>query len=355
MISRLFKYITMIISSPYFLVLYVRHLFYDIGLFKSKKNKGVITIAIGNLNVGGSGKTPMTKYIFNLLQSEYNVVVLSRGYGRKSKGFFEVEGYADAETYGDEALEIKKSTKGQVYVCEDRYDGIEEIKKRNPTVDIVILDDALQHRKLQTDIKILLSIYDAPYYNDQLLPFGQLRDIKMAAAYADFLITTKTPLEVTAPDEEELHHHTPFQYGETAFYSQLVYGNIVNPESNELLNNLNDCYILGVSAIANPYIFQNKIKSLNPLDYDYYKKMDHSYFTENDCKKIDLLLSKSEADKALVLCTEKDYDKLYFAKKKYGCNFDIYILPVSVNIAFDKDTFFEEALIDLIRKNQNIG
>lgn len=354
MISRLFKYITMIISLPYFLVLYVRHLFYDIGLFKSKKNVGVVTIAIGNLNVGGSGKTPMTKYIFNLLRSNFNVAILSRGYGRKSKGFFEVLDSGDAETYGDEALEIKKSTRAKVYVCEDRYDGIENIKKLEPSVDIVLLDDALQHRKLKTDIKILLSLYEAPYYNDQLLPFGQLRDIKMAAAYADFLITTKTPLEITAPDEVEIHHHTPFQYGETAYYSQLVYGNITNPENNQSLNDIDDCFVLGVSAIANPHVFQNKIKSLTPWAYDFYKKIDHSFFTENDCKKIEALLLNSEGHKALVLCTEKDYDKLYFAKKKYGCNFDIYILPVSVNIAFDKDAFFEEALIDLIRKNQNI-
>lgn len=349
MISGPLKYITMLISLPYFVVLYLRHALYDTGIFKSTHFPNVITVAIGNLNVGGSGKTPFTKFLFNSLSQKYNVVILSRGYGRKSKGFFEVTTHGDVEKFGDEALEIKQATGADFFVCESRVEGVAEILKRLPSTQIILLDDALQHRKLRTDIKILLSTFQLPYYKDQLIPFGTLRDIRHAAAYSDLLVITKSPSEILEENILDLHHHVPFQYGEDAFYSQIHYLPIVNPETQEELSFIDNLFLLGVSAIANPKLFQGKLKESHP-NVEFYKKLDHSYFTKSDCQNIQSILDNHSSKLTRVVCTEKDYNKLNFAKRKYGCNFDIYILPISVNIGFGKETFFEESLENLIQK-----
>jgi tetraacyldisaccharide 4'-kinase len=349
MITGPFKYITMLFSLPYFLVLYIRHALYDTGVLKSTHFPEITTIVVGNLNVGGSGKTPFTKFLFSHLKASNNVVILSRGYGRKSKGFFEVTSDGSVEQFGDEALELKQATGANIFVCESRVEGIKEIIKRLPSTKIILLDDALQHRKLQSDIKILLSTFDLPYYKDQLLPFGTLRDIKQAAAYADILVMTKSPKTIQESDIIDMHHHAPFQYGETAFYSQITYLPVINPETQKKLTDANNLFVVGVSAIAKPKFFNNQLRELFN-DIDFYKKLDHSYFTESDCKNIVSILDKTDKENTAVVCTEKDYNKLNFAKRKYGCNFDLYILPISVDIAFDKEPFFLEALEELIPK-----
>jgi tetraacyldisaccharide 4'-kinase len=349
MISGPFKYITMLISLPYFLVLYLRHALYDFGILKSTHFPELTTIVIGNLNVGGSGKTPFTKFLFKHLNTSHEVAILSRGYGRKSKGFFEVSHDGTVEQFGDEALEIKQATGAKTFVCESRVDGIAQIKNLLPEIQIILLDDALQHRKLKSDIKILLSTFDRPYYNDQLMPFGTLRDLKMAAAYTDMLVITKSPQKITDSHITDLHHKAPFQYGENAFHSQIEYLPIVNPKTNEILDNSDGLFVLGVSAIAKPKFFNEHLKTLY-RHTDFYKKLDHSYFNDSDCKQINAILAKSQAKNKIVVCTEKDYNKLNFAKTKYGCNFDLYILPISVNIAFGKESFFIETLEELIQK-----
>lgn len=351
MISGPLKYITMLISLPYFLVLYIRHALFDFGLLKSNYFSEITTIAIGNLNVGGSGKTPFTKYIYRQLSQHYNVAILSRGYGRKSKGFFEVEANGSVEEFGDEALEIKQATGAKVFVCESRVEGIKEILKRCDNIQIVLLDDALQHRKLATDIKILLSSFDLPYYHDQLIPFGTLRDIKQAAAYTDMLVISKSPDNIEQNHIDELQHRAPFQYGENAFFSQIKYLPIIDPTNKERLTNEANLFVLGVSAIAKPKFFQDKLQSMY-RHTEFYKKLDHSYFSETDCRKIEAILNESQASKAVVVCTEKDYNKLNFAKRKYGCNFELYILPISVEIAFKKEAFFLETLKALIPKER---
>ncbi len=349
MITGPFKYITMLFSLPYFFVLYIRHALYDTGVLKSTHFPQVTTIVIGNLNIGGSGKTPFTKFLYQHLNVANNVVILSRGYGRKSKGFFEVTSDGSVEQFGDEALELKQATGANIFVCESRVDGIREILNRLPSTTIILLDDALQHRKLKSDIKILLSTYDLPYYKDQLLPFGTLRDIKQAAAYADILVVSKSPNVIQDSDIVNLHHNAPFQYGESAFFSQIKYLPVINPESRKILLDAKNLFVVGVSAIAKPKFFNQKLGELFS-DTEFYKKLDHSYFTESDCKNIVAILDESDKENTAVVCTEKDYNKLNFAKRKYGCNFDLYILPISVNIAFDKEQFFIEALEELIPK-----
>lgn len=353
MLSAPVKYIIKLISAPYALVLYLRHCLYDAKVLKSYKVNGVICIAVGNLSVGGSGKTPMVKFLNKIISQKRTVAILSRGYGRKSKGFYEVNSN-DVEKFGDEALEIQMATNARVFVCEDRVNGANQIKKLYPEVDIILLDDALQHRRLNSDIKILLTTFQKPYYQDVLLPFGTLRDITFAAAYADFIIISKTPKTLPEPSHIQLEHEVPFQYGETAFYSSIIYNDITNPINNKKIDYANQYHIIGVSALANPKLFNDYLANIG-LTYDSLSKPDHHFYNEIDCLKIQKIWNESTFEKKAVVCTEKDFEKLNLAKTKYGCNFDLYTLPISIEIRYGKTDIFAEKLLDLIKEKENIA
>jgi tetraacyldisaccharide 4'-kinase len=184
--------------SPYAWVLGVRHFLYDTGIIPSREFPQVPIICVGNLAAGGTGKTPMTEYLVELLlQNGKRPMVLSRGYGRKTKGFHYVEPHGEAGAHllwGDEPLQIKYRFPGVVVaVCEDRVAGVERLLADYPEDPWILLDDAMQHRRLKPSKTILMSNYNRPYWKDRLLPFGRLRDLPSAARRADCLVLTHCP------------------------------------------------------------------------------------------------------------------------------------------------------------------
>ena len=271
------------LSAIYWLITAVRNWCYDIGIFKST-SFDIPVISVGNLAVGGSGKTPMVEYLIRELKDEYTIAILSRGYGRKTKGFRWVESnHSFAET-GDEPLQIKtKFEHIAVAVCEDRVDGVKRILADKPETNLILLDDAFQHRAIKPSIQILLSTYSNPFYKDWLMPSGRLRERRKGAARADALMFTKCPENC-----DKLSWNS-----KPIFYSRIEYPQV------PILGN-----VFGFSALANNSIFESHLKKSYTL-IGFQKYSDHYSFTQKD---IDLLLKK--ANGATLVCTEKDWIKV---------------------------------------------
>lgn len=313
------------LSAIYWLVSSVRNWCYDRGVFKST-SFDIPIISVGNLAVGGSGKTPMVEYLIRELKDEYNIATLSRGYGRKTKGFLWVKSDLSPSETGDEPLQIK--TKFQdiaVAVCEDRVAGVKRILDEKPETNLILLDDAFQHRAVRPSIQILLSTYSEPYFQDYLMPTGRLRESRKGANRANATIYTKCPAD-----------YKPIQYGkEPIFYSTIKYTEV---EINGP--------IFGFSGLAKNEIFTKHLSYHYDLKgFKGYK--DHHLFTQKDLEDL-----KKQADGAILVCTEKDWMKV---KQLRGSE---QIRHVCITNKIEGDTDFMSWLkheINLERAFDNIG
>ncbi len=268
---------------PYLAATTLRNLFYDIGIFKSTSFE-IPILSVGNLAVGGSGKTPLVEFLIRELKNEYTIAVLSRGYGRKTRGFVWVETNLSPEKTGDEPLQIKtKYSDIAIAVCEDRVAGAKRILAEKPEINLIILDDAFQHRAIKPSLQLLLSVYSKPFYSDLLLPAGSLREQRNGAQRADAIIFTKCT-----------DHYTPLSWkNKTIFYSKIVYQ---NPTV--------DKPVYGFSGLADNSTFKNHLA----VNYDlagFKAYPDHFSFKQKDLDDLIAL-----AGSATLVCTEKDWIKI---------------------------------------------
>lgn len=263
----------------------MRNWCYDKGILRTTSFE-IPIVSVGNLAVGGSGKTPLVEHLISTLQEDYNIAVLSRGYGRKTKGFRWVETQHPALATGDEPLQIKtKFSNIWVAVCEDRVEGIKRILTEQPMVNLVLLDDAFQHRAITPLSQLVLSTYDQPYFQDFLLPVGRLRESRKGIKRANALIFTKCP-----------DHYTPYtKLKIPTFYAKMVYQKI----------NINEP-VFGFSGLANNSLFA-KYLSENYTLKNFKEYKDHYSFEQKD---IDAL--KIKANGATLVCTEKDWMKIKY-------------------------------------------
>lgn len=282
------------------------------GIFKST-SFDVPIISVGNLAVGGSGKTPMVEYLIRELQNVYTIATLSRGYGRKTKGFRWVEANDSYTQTGDEPLQIKtKFASIAVAVCEDRIAGVQRILKDKPKTNLILLDDAFQHRAIKPRVQLVLSTYTHPFLTDWMMPSGRLRERRSGARRADAIVFTKTPNAGSSYAEAT-------QYGIPVFYTTL---------STELLTQNQDSQttiIYGFSGLAVNSGFENHLKeSYNLVGFSGYR--DHYAYTQNDIDDI-----RKAAKGARIVCTEKDWIKIKDLKNTQD------ITPIRVRISNEHD------------------
>lgn len=306
-IFLLLKIILFPLYGLYYAVIFLRNWLFDAGLMESVSPK-VLTINVGNLSLGGTGKTPHVEYLVRLLSDKYKISTLSRGYGRKTKGFLLVNEQATAETIGDEPMQyyLKFKDKINVVVCENRVEGVDEIQKKFADNQIVILDDAFQHRKIAPYFNLLLSDYNKLFYEDSLVPFGRLRDIRISAKRADAVIITKCPSPITEQEKERIRGKVwAYTKAEVpVFFSRIHYQEITSYASK---NNFDASKNIGVlTAIAKPEVFikylsEKPIKIEKAFDFP-----DHHAFTRKDIDKI----IKENDEKLQIITTEKDMVKL---------------------------------------------
>ncbi|MBL4654685.1 MAG: tetraacyldisaccharide 4'-kinase [Bacteroidia bacterium] len=210
------------------MIIYLRNVLYDVGIFKSH-SFSVPIISVGNIAVGGTGKTPHVEYLVRLLKDQYKVAVLSRGYKRNTSGYFLAENISDASEIGDEPCQIKQKFPDiQVAVCENRVEGVKNLIKGFPDLDIVLLDDAFQHRQIKPGLSLLLIDYNSLFKNRMLLPAGDLREPFIAKKRADILIVTKTPEVISDKEKENILKKLKPHKGQKVFYSYIEYGLLTN-------------------------------------------------------------------------------------------------------------------------------
>ena len=320
---QLLRYCATPISWLYTLGVWVRNTLYNNHILPSYA-VNIPTIAIGNLAVGGTGKTPMTEYLVRLLSSEYKVAVLSRGYGRKTRGFCLATAEDTAQTIGDEPMLIHTHFPHlPVAVCEDRVLGINQLQLLIPDLQCVILDDAYQHRKLRAGFYILLTAYDNLYVNDYMLPRGNLRDLPAESARANAVIVTKCPDVISDVDRQMIHRTLHLASHQHLYCSRIAYDSLP-VDSTPLL----------ITGIANPKLLLDHIQRQFP-DTELLAFPDHHDFTSKDI--LTILDKATKYD--YVVTTEKDYMRMKSTSLINALTDKLQVLPITTELADDHGAF----------------
>ncbi len=294
------------LSWVYGFILSLRHLLYDSGILKVYKPSQK-TIVVGNLSLGGTGKTPMADYLVSLLGTE-SVAILSRGYGRETKGTVVVNASMTATQCGDEPLLLKnKHPNLFVLVDENRERGLEYLKINHPDIKTVILDDAMQHRKVKAGFYLLLTTWDRPFTSDYLLPAGNLRDIKKRSKSAQAIVVTKTPFDASEKNKNQLASSLATS-GQSVVFSAISYGEICDLNSN-LTDSSDFSNVVLVSAIANPLTFEQEAQKRFKV-VKHFKFKDHHLFRPEELFKLRDFIDTFGPEKPIVLTTEKDAQRL---------------------------------------------
>lgn len=313
-------------------------------MFESKLLKSVEfdipVIGVGNLTVGGSGKTPHVEYIVNHLSLDYKVAVLSRGYKRKTKGFVLANAKSTPSSIGDEPYQIYQKFHGRVIVasCESRKKGIEKLLQLFPDLDVIVLDDSFQHRWVKPKISILLTDYSRPFYEDRLLPLGRLREGVLQANRADMVIVTKCPENSQPIDFRIKNNELNLMSFQKLFFSKYDYGNLRPVFSDDApytvsLHELTsrDAVML-LTGIARPRYFVRFFRQFPfHVKVDHYP--DHHDFTKRDIEDIEKKFKELGGERKIIVTTEKDAVRLmhnpYFPKELKPFTF---YLPISVRM-----------------------
>lgn len=329
------------------MVIVIRHRLYDWGVFKSY-TFDIPIICIGNITVGGTGKTPTAEHLISLLSSDYNIAILSRGYGRRTKGYREVQTEDSYIDVGDEPLQIKlKFPSAVVVVSEDRVAGIERIRKEHPEVNLIIMDDGFQHRKVKAKVNIILVDSTRPIDADNMLPLGRLRDLRSRLSAAHFFIVTKCNKDM-APLDKRLWHNKLRSIAYQKVYFTTIESRRVCPlfnfEGREEVNYGQQAIIL--SGIGNPRPFVHQVETrFNVVDKMLFA--DHHVFTAEDMRRLYEKLKHNP--RAVIIMTEKDAVRLRRSKLPEPLMRAMYFMPIHMAFVEGPDTDFRGKLIAEIK------
>lgn len=338
-------------SMLYDCVTALRNVMFDKGIKKSKVF-GVPTVVIGNLNLGGSGKTPMVELLIGLFQKEYRISTLSRGYGRKSSGFILAEEHLGPKDIGDEPFQIFSKFGDQVAVSvgEDRVMAITEIMARKPDTQLILLDDAFQHRYVLADCYILLTTFQKPFFNDKVLPLGTLRESPRGANRADLVVVTKTPFGIEKELKEEYCSNIRKYTDAKICFAELGYGSPypLNQKFREEKKK-----VVLVSGIANDnLLFQQVSKTYEIIArFDF---GDHHHYQKRDIEKIREKVGDFED--AMIMTTEKDAVKLKnSAFDKYLSEIPIFVLPIKIEMEEECLSWLKRKVVTIVGEKSRVS
>lgn len=325
----------------------LRGFLYRVGVLKSVRFD-LPVISVGNLSVGGAGKSPHIEFLMRWLHQYLQVAVLSRGYGRKTVGFRPVTIIDNAEMSGDEPLQFKrKFPEIPVLVSESRALAVPEIVKRYPDTQVVLLDDAFQHLAVTPGLNILLTEFSRPFTRDFLLPTGRLREWKNGYRRADLIVVTKCPADISEKQKHDLVAEIDPYPWQKVFFSKYGYGQIYDLLRPDLFDDLNlETDVLLVSAIANTdYLLnflKNEVRSVHTLEF-----VDHHYFSEVDLFDLHQRFKNipTRGGKKIILTTEKDATRLEMHRDFFWQNqLPVFVLPVEVEFLGEDDEHFKNAV-----------
>ncbi len=340
-----YRYILFPFSILYAIITGLRNGLYDKHILKQEKFD-VPVINVGNLSMGGTGKTPMIEYLIRLLKNNYRIAVVSRGYKRKTNGFILADKKSTPEQIGDEPYQIyKKFPQINVAVGENRVEAVRKVlAKINP--DVILLDDAFQHRRLKAGLNILLTSYQKPFFRDFILPAGNLRESKKGAERADIVVVTKSPERIEEAEKELIVRAVKKYTATPIFFAGIKYGaSVVNEQKQILLSDLSDYAVLLVTGIANPKPLYWFLSEKN-INFESLKFGDHHHFSQADVQQINKAFERLKAQHKIILTTEKDFVRLHR-------HFDdeLYYLPIETQV-FEKELFNNKILAYVSNKRR---
>lgn len=328
---KLLRLLLLPVVPIYCTVTKYRNMFYDFGVFASQSYDFPI-ICVGNLSTGGTGKTPMVEYLVRLLKDNRKLATLSRGYKRTTDGFVQAEESSNAKTLGDEPFQFYSKFKDDIVVAvdEQRREGIKKLIKHNPDLELILLDDAYQHRAVKAGFNILLTSYDNLYVNDMCLPTGNLREPISGADRANIIIVTKCPTDITKDEMSKIRVLLQTKMNQPIFFSFINYSDSVySIDVSKPLEKLLDTKFSLVTGIANSEPLVKHLKSKS-LEFEHLEYKDHHNFTEKDIE---------DMEGKLILTTEKDYMRL---KPKMKDSSKLFYLPIEMEFIEESDVFDSE-------------
>ena len=342
---NLIKILLQIISMPYRLITNLRNWFFNIGILKAY-NSSITVISIGNLNMGGTGKTPHVAYLIEQFQDK-NTAIISRGYKRKSSGL--IEGCYHTHTaseIGDEPMELLRlfhGSKFKMIVISSRKKGLKYIENHQSKTDLIILDDGYQHRYAHRDLNILLTDYNKPFFDDAIIPLGTLREKKQNAKRADIILVTKCPSNIPKKIQNDFSRQISNYSTAKTFFTKIEYLGLIN--SNDKLEKIDNTkkYLL-ITGIANPQTIYEYLAK-NKIHFEAKKYSDHHSFSK---KEIQYIIKKSINYDAIIT-TEKDWMRLKETKLSEAISIEI--LRLSIGIKFvdsEQDNTFNNIIKSLI-------
>jgi len=352
-----FRFITLWpLSLIYKFIGDIRNFMYENGILKSKEYDLPI-ISVGNISVGGTGKTPHVEYLIRMLRSDFKTAMLSRGYKRKTKGFRIVEADDDYTLCGDEPLQVKRKFNDVIVaVCESRTKGVEKLRELYPDLNLIILDDAFQHRRITPGLHVLLINYNYPISSDYVLPLGRLRESRSNVHRAHLLIYTNCPAKLTPIERRIMNKEVGVRPYQHLSFTNIVYEDIkpVFSFAKKMdYNNLSNCNVLAVTGIAHPDGFvemlKQKAKGVVHIPYP-----DHYDFRAVDIAKIQKTFDEMSGPKTIVV-TEKDSVRLLNNKylsddlKRY-----IYYIPIRIELICEEEEkeHFNNQIIIYVKNNK---
>jgi tetraacyldisaccharide 4'-kinase len=347
---RSFRIFLLPLSLLYWLIVFFRNWLFDKQLLRTAQF-GMPLITVGNLAVGGTGKSPLIEYLASLLHSEFKVAALSRGYRRRTRGYALASATSTALEIGDEPLALyRKFPDIGVAVGEERLLAIPELLHDRPETEVILLDDAFQHRSIEAGLSILLTEYANLFTRDFYLPTGDLRDLKSRYKAATILLVTKCPVTLTELQRSSIIKELAPVAGQTVYFTTIAYGAPYHLTSREKYALTGKEEVLLVTGISNPRPLKHFIET-HSVTYQQLSYRDHHIFTIEDFKDIMAEFEQLSSGNRILVTTEKDAVRLEKFSAEIA-SLPWYVLPIEHRFLFDQKDQFDQQILTFIKNFQ---
>ena len=342
-----FRYLLFPISFLYGIIIWVRNWLFDNNIKKSAAFNFPI-ICVGNLAVGGTGKTPMVEYLVSFLMPNFKTATLSRGYKRKTKGFAIANDSTTAIHIGDEPMQFhRKFPELTVAVGEERLVAIPQLLHARPETAVIILDDAFQHRQVRAGFNIVLTDYKNLYTRDLMLPAGDLRDVKSSIKRSDTIIITKCKTDLSEEEKKNITAEINPRHNQQVYFTEIVYNEPYHLFTQQPGKITHDTDILLLTGIANPKPLKEFLTS-QVHSYDMLRYADHHIFSSEDLRDIIKQFERMVSGDKMILTTEKDGVRLEKFSKELS-HYPVYVLPIKHRFLFNEEADFQQGIKEFVQ------
>jgi tetraacyldisaccharide 4'-kinase len=343
-----FRILLLPFALIYWFITWLRNFFYDKNIFRSS-SFGLPVISVGNLSIGGTGKSPMVEYLVRHLKDRFKVATLSRGYKRKTKGYALAGEHTNALDIGDEPMQFHLKFPGiPVAVGEERLVAIPQLLHDKPATEVIILDDAFQHRAIRAGLNILLTDYNNLFTRDFYLPTGDLRDLRSGYKRADIIIVTKCNDDLELEEADDIRREIDPLPGQQVFFTTIQYSQPYHITRGYQYALNTNAEVLLVTGIANPQPLKKLVEEHSDT-YHLLQFRDHYIFSIDDLKDIKKKFAKIDATDKIILTTEKDAMRLMKFKDELG-DLPFFVIPIRHHFLFEQGEKFNGTVIKFIEE-----